>query len=66
MKKQENFEKNRQKIVSTCHGIPNNKDLKKENIRNINDFLSDQLNFVSTRNTKLVEMKSQQTQKERL
>ena len=66
MKKQENYEKNRQKMVSACHGNPNNKELKKENVRNINEFLNDQVNFTSTRNTKLVELKSQQTEKERL
>jgi len=66
IKKQENLEKSRQKMVNVCHGNPNNKDIKKENVRNFNEFINDQMNFVSTRNTKLVELKRQQTNKEHL
>ena len=65
LKKQEVLEKSRQKMVNICHGNPNNKELKKENVRNINEFHNDQMNFVSTRNTRIIELKSQQTQKER-
>ena len=63
MKKQENLEKNRQKMVAICHGNPNNKELKKENIRNLNEFLEDQINFVTTRDSKIVELQSQKSKR---
>lgn len=62
MKKQENLEKNRQRTIIIPTG--QNKEGKREERRNLQEFLTDQNKFVSTRNTKLVELKSQQTLKE--
>jgi len=58
MKLKERIDKLNEEEDITCHGNPNNKILTEKDIRKPEDFLSDNMNYVAKRDTKIAELRS--------
>lgn len=60
-KKEDKLEKKKaekeKKIDMDCHGKPNMKNLKEKDIRTPEDFMKDNLNYISKNKTKIEELK---------